>query len=78
MTIRASYDMTIKVLDESTQKEETYFLVRVEEENWGEKKISPYSPLGKAVFAKEPGQTVEAFFTKDAPKRFRIVSIEPT
>ena len=78
MNIRASYDMTVKIKDEASGKEETYFLVRAEEENWKEAKISPYGPIGSAVFSKTVGNTVEAFFHDGTSRRFKILEIEPT
>lgn len=78
MATRASYDMTVKLEEQSSRKEETFFLVRAPEENWDERKISMYHPIGRAVFSKEIGNVVEAFYEDGSSKRFKILDIEPT
>lgn len=78
MKTRASYYMTVRIRDEDSQREEEYFLVPATEENWLERKISMYHPVGKAIFSKEVDQVVSVLDAKGSNKRYRILQIEPT
>lgn len=75
---RASYGMTVKVVDQQDQREQVFQLVRVEEENWAENKISMYHPLGKALFSKVAGDVLDVIFDDGKVRRIKVLEIEPT
>lgn len=63
---------TLKSL--KTGNEVTYQMVSLEEADINEKKISPFSPLGKAIFKKKTGDTI----SYDAPigtLEFKIIDV---
>ena len=78
METRASYGMQVKIVDEDTKEELTFLLIRAEEENWAENKISMYHPIGKAIFSRTVGNVVYVEGKNGQPKRYRITEIEPT
>lgn len=55
---RVQFGATVTLVDEETDKENTYQIVGVHEADIKDKRISVSSPLAKALIGKEPGETV--------------------
>ncbi|MBF0105726.1 MAG: GreA/GreB family elongation factor [Deltaproteobacteria bacterium] len=73
--LRCIYGNKIKIKNLSTSEVSEYTLVTLTEEKPGENKISNYTEVGKAVWAKKEGDEVEIAYNHKKQK-FKIIEID--
>jgi len=75
--LKCIYGNTVKLLNLYTNETNEYDLVHYQSEKLEQNKISNYTSIGKAIWAKHEGTEVDVDFPNGA-QRVRILSIENT
>ena len=68
------FGATVKIVNEDTDEENTYQIVGEFESDLEKKKISNVSPIGRALFGKEKGDSIEVD-TPSGTRYYEILSI---
>ena len=76
VSLKCIYGNKVKLLNLRTNEPSEYELVNYQEEKLAQNKISNYTEIGKAVWAKEEGTEVIINMPDDGSDTYRIISIE--
>jgi transcription elongation GreA/GreB family factor len=74
--LKCIYGNKVKLLNLRTNETSEYELVHYQSEKLKENKISNYTPIGKAIWAKEEGAVVSIDVAGKGLDSYRITSIE--
>ena len=74
--LKCIYGNVVKIQNTKTMEVSTYALVNYTDEKLDQNRISNYTEIGRAIWAKEEGAVVTAEIAGKGKQSFKILSIE--